>query len=345
MTIHIYSVLVPFILLLAALFAAGEASLLSLTRSQLETLRETRPGTYRRIQDLVGQPDVLLSTVVVGNEFLNIMIGTFVATLIRFRFGEMSPKLMVALSVLVTSALLLTFSEILPKLLAFRMPVLIASVLVYPMSWARLFLTPVRRVFLGIAKSLLRLFGIPTDIAPGSLSEKDFLTMVEAGAESGSLDRDEKDLIFNVFHFSDMTVSSVMTPWSKVFWVPDNLSVEELIAEVKKRGFSRIPIVSGEGDVAGILYAKELLKLLLAPEPTLKADILQKAVFPPYIVSTHKKISKLFREFKLKKVHFALVVDEYGNHLGVVTLEDVLNALFHTQRKRVDTVLKRERVP
>src|SRR5262249_40982803 len=107
-----------------------------------------------------------------------------------------------------------------------------------------------------------------------------------------------------------------------------------------QKTFSRIPVISQQdGHTVGILYTKELLKLLLAPESTKEEDTLARATFPPYFVSTHKKVSKLFREFKTKKVHIAIVVDEYGRHLGVVTLEDVLNSLFQT-RKKAEKVAK-----
>ncbi len=332
MLIHVDSVFIPLFLLLAAMFAAAEAALFSLSRTQLESLRETRPAVYRRIRDLINSPEVLLSTVIVGNEFLNILIGTFVATIIGAQFSHLDTKFTILISVLTSSSLLLTFSEVLPKIIAFRMPLIVASVLVYPMSWAHTLLTPIRKVFLGISSGILKLAGVRTT-ATQAVTEKDFLTLVEAGAESGSLDRDEKEMIINVFNFSDITVSSIMTPWSRVFHLHDDLSVEDLLARVKQGGFSRVPLLSRlNNEVIGILYAKELLKLLLSPEPTRKADIIDKAVFPPYIVSTHKKISKLFREFKQKKVHFALVVDEYGRHLGAVTLEDVLNALFRTRK-------------
>jgi len=326
-------VLIPLLLLFAALFAAAEAALFSLSRLQLETLSETRPAVYRRIWSLISRPDALLSTLIIGNECLNIMIGTLVVSLMESQLPTTPEKWVAVLSVLVSSLLLLTFSEILPKILAFRLPVLMASALVFPTSWAHVLFAPLRKIFLGLSSKILRVLGIKAG-PPSAVNEKEFLTLVEAGAESGSLDRDEKELIFNVFSFSDLTVSSVMTPWSKVFTVSDSSSVQTMLDQVKKKTFSRIPVVSNKDRrVAGILYTKELLKILLSKETTTRFDSLKGAIFPPYIVSTHKKVAKLFREFKQKKVHFALVVDEYGKQLGIVTLEDVLNALFKLSKR------------
>lgn len=331
--------LVPVLLLLAALFAASEAALFSLSRAQLEMLKSTRPGVYRRIRALIFRPDALLSTIVIGNECLNIMIATLVTSFLELSLSELSDTTTIILSVLVSSALLLTVSEILPKILAFRMPMLLASILVYPMTWAHWLLAPLRKIFLSVSNYLLNLLGI--QVAPPSIiNEQDFLTLVEVGEQSGSLDRDEKEMISNVFSFSDLSVSSILTGWDKVFWLPEELPLSEILERIKAKPFSRIPIYSStKGRVIGILYTKELLKLLLPDNQGKETEILDSALFPAYIVSGHKKVSKLFREFKQKKVHMALVVDEFGKQLGIVTLEDVLNSLFRTPspRKKGDT--------
>ncbi|MBI4404817.1 MAG: DUF21 domain-containing protein [Deltaproteobacteria bacterium] len=333
MLIHVSVVVIPLILFFAGVFAASEASLLSLSRSQLESLRSARPNLYRRIRALVYQPDALLATFVIGNEFLNILIGTLVAEFLQSHFHSSRYEILILGSVLLSSSLTLLFSEVLPKIIAFRMPALVASVAVYPIGAAHWLLTPIRKIFLKMSGKIISVLGIHP-APPSAVNEKDFLTLVEVGAESGSLEKEEKELIFNVFTFSDLTVSSVMTPWSKVSCVLDSLSPEQVLAAIKNKTFSRIPVLSEENSrVIGILYIKELLKLLLNPGSMRERHVLRKAVFPPYVVSTHKKISKLFGEFKFKKVHMALVVDEFGRHIGIVTLEDVLNALFRIQRK------------
>lgn len=333
MQIHVYTLLVPLLLFLAAIFAASEASLFSLSRIQLESLRQTHPAIHLAIRRLIYRPEALLSTIIIGNEFLNILIGTFIAELFLSHNGELTPTFLVISSVVVSSILLLTFSEILPKILAFRMPIVAASILVYPMAWAHTVLTPFRKVFLAVSRKNLEWAGIRPG-SPPVVSEKDFLTLVEEGAESGSLEKKEKELIFNVFHFSDLRVSSVMTHWKQVFAIDDTFSVEELLNLLKERPYSRIPVFSHtEKQVIGVLYTKELLKLLINPDPILDREALKRAIFPTHIVSTHKQVSKLFREFKFKKIHMALVVDEYGQPQGVITLEDILNALFHTPKQ------------
>src|SRR4051812_6734987 len=157
------------------------------------------------------------------------------------------------------------------------MPLVIASALVFPVAWAHVMLTPLRKIFLGLSGRIIRLFGIRS-APPSVVNEKDFLTLVEVGAESGSLDRDEKELIFNVFSFGDLSVSMVMTPWSKVFSVPDSITVPELLERVRHKTFSRVPVVSQDNRVVAILYRKELLKLLLNPPEAVGLDLLRDAM-------------------------------------------------------------------
>lgn len=330
--VDIYFVLLPVLLGFAALFAASEASLFSLRRSQLETLRLSKPKLYGTIKNLVFQPDAFLSTIIIGNECLNIFIGTLIATLLQKYLPVLDTYILVILSVTATSLALLLFSEILPKILAFRMPVRTAAALANPMAFAHWALTPFRAVFLSISKTIIRWIGIQP-LPPSAVSEKDFLTLVEVGVDSGSLERQEKEMIVNVFHFSDLSVETVMTPWKKVFSISENLPVTEVLSQVRANGFSRVPVVAEDNRVIGMLYTKELLKLMLHPEQMNSNEALKQAILPPYVVSSTKKVSSIFRDFKGKKIHIALVVDDTGKHLGIVTLEDVLNALLQTQRR------------
>jgi len=333
LVIHIYIVLIPFVLFLGALFAAAEASLFSLSQTQLDSLRQSKPSTYRAIHNLIRKPDELLSTIVVGNEALSILVGTFIVSLLEFYFSNWSGTVTTLTSILASTFLLLFFSEILPKVLAFRLPVLAASLLVYPATWLHLVLTPIRKLLQSVAKKIIQIFRLSVT-PPPALTEKEFLTLVEVGAETGSLERQETEMIYNVFHLNDLTVSNVMTPWNSVFHLPAELNLSEILEKVRTRTFSRIPVVSKkDSHLVGILYTKELLKLLLDTPKEMQEGVLSSAIFSPYYVSTHKKVSRLFREFRTKKVHMAVVVDEYGHQLGVVTLEDILNAIFKTAQK------------
>jgi len=332
MLIPVHWFLLPIVLLLSAVFAAGEAALFSLSRLQLESLKATRPGVYRRVRALIHQPEVLLSTVVIANESLNILTGTLVASLVELSRPGMDIRWTAAISIAITMALLLLVSEILPKTLAFRSPMAIATTVVYPLGWVANTLSPLRRGLVGLSESITRILGLPSPQA-SPIGETDLRLLIEAGEESGSLDKTERDLLLNVFELGDMTVTAIMTPWEKVFTLPENLTVEQVLAALPDRPFSRIPIiVPSAGDVAGVLFAKEMVRLLAAPEKIQKSDIPRRAIMAPYVVSVHKKIAQLFKEFKRNKVHFSLVVDEYGRQLGIVTMEDIINTLLRTGR-------------
>lgn len=332
MLIHSHLLLIPIVLLVAAFFAAAEAALFSLTQTQLQALQAERPLLHRRIKSLISPPDTLLTTIIIGNECLSIALGTLVATLMEFHFGNWNNNVQILASVLVASLLLLTTSEILPKILGFRLPILMSSIVVFPMQSIQWILTPFRKIFRQIAIYVVRLMGINIT-TPAIVSERDFLTLVELGEESGSLAHDEKQMILNVFHFGDLMVSHIMTPWDKVLYFSENEELDTIINRVRTRPYSRIPMLSQANQVVGVLYTKDILQSLLSPARESHRAILQQAIHPPFIVSRHHKVSNLFREFKQKKIHAALVVDEFGKHLGIVSLEDILNALFSIKQK------------
>ena len=180
MSIHVYFVLIPLLLFIAAIFAASEASLFSLSRTQLESIRNSSPGLHRYIRNLTQKPEGLLSTLIIGNECVNILIGTFVASLMQLNFGSLRPEIIAFSSVLISTLLLLIFSEVLPKVLGFRLPVLTASILVYPASWAFFLFTPIRKVFVFLSSEILTLFNVRANSA-AALNEKDLLNLIEVG--------------------------------------------------------------------------------------------------------------------------------------------------------------------
>jgi putative hemolysin len=322
--------------LFAAIFAAAEASILSLSRIQLDYLKNKRPSVYTRIRMLIFKPENFLSTLIIGNEFLNILLPTFITTQLEHNFTWKNEKWLIVSSVISSAGLLLLFSEIFPKMLAFKFPINVATLLSYPLSWVHFLLTPLRVIFLVFSNRILRLFGIRPP-RPSTIDEKDFLTLVEIAEETGSVDETEKQRIVNVFQFSDTPVSVMMTPWSKVFHLEDTSNRDEVISKIRQQSFSRIPIFSSrDKKVLGILYTKELLKLLVATEGHPHSDW-KSAILPPYVVTEHQKASKLLTDFKQKKVHIALVVNEFGKHVGIITLEDILNSLIH-QKKIQDKV-------
>ena len=330
---ELYLLAVQILLVLAAFFAASEASLFSLSTFQVESLTGQYPKLSTLIKRLLAKPEALLSTLIIGNELVSILLSTCVTSLMLTRFSSLPILSLMLISMVISFGLLLTFSEVIPKVIAFRIPTVFSILFTYPtFAFYQLF-KPIRHVFIAISKSLINFFGLKQTV-DSSINEKDFLTLVEAGAESGTVNFEEKELIYNVFHFSDLTIARLLVPWAQVFTLFDNMTFLEALPLVKSKRYSRIPVVSYETkEVVGVLYTKELLKqMLYSPQDTLQKKMIKEIVVTPFIVSSHKKVGRLFTELLRKKIHLALVVDEYGHHKGIVTLEDLLNTLFNQKK-------------
>ena len=166
------------------------------------------------------------------------------------------------------------------------------------------------------------------------ISEAEFRALVDAGEETGTLDSEEKELIHNIFEMTDRRAGEIMTPLPDVFMIPKDLPYEELVARYRRYRRSRIPVYEGErNNVVGVLHFKQLLRPMAeGGEP----PVWQALVRPPYVVPEVQKLHPLLREFQRRKVHIAIVVDEYGETSGIVTLEDVLEELFGEIREERD---------
>src|SRR5262249_16653849 len=159
-----------------------------------------------------------------------------------------------------------------------------------------------------------------------AIDEAEFRALVDVGSEEGTLEAAERRLIHNVFAFGDRTVAEIVTPVKKVVSLSYDLPIARLVAEVARAGFSRIPIHRGrKEDIIGILFAKDLVGTSTG---RLKGRSVKDLLHPPMYVPKTTKCDRLFREFQRKRTHLALVVDEYGRLVGLVTMEDLLIALF-----------------
>jgi putative hemolysin len=196
-----------------------------------------------------------------------------------------------------------------------------------PLAVLALVLTPVRLILTAIAGVLTRLVGSPAGATrPKPIDEAEFRALVDAGSEEGELEATERKLIHNVFQFGDRTIAEIMTPAAKVFSLAYDLPFVRLLKEVARSGLSRIPVYRGKKDeVVGILFAKDLVGVSTG---RLKGRTLKDLLRQPMYVPKTTKCDRLFREFQRTRTHLALVVDEYGRLVGLVSMEDLLVALF-----------------
>jgi putative hemolysin len=298
-----------------------------LRRSDRELLAQSEKQSDRLVLRLIGSPRRLLATLLIGNESVNVAISAVMAGFIG-RFYNSGNEIQDGLiATFLALPLLLVFGEIGPKTVAYS-----AS-----LSWARrsarpiwifgALVTPIRLVVRAIAELALRPFShVGVAHGGGEVSEEEFRVMVDAGSAEGEVDDRERRLIHKVFEFGDKTVAQAMQSRRKVFALAYGLPMARLHSEIAARGYSRVPIYDTSIDnIRGVLYAKDLVISSRESKPPEKlADLLHDPLFVPQTTP----LERLLAMFKKGKTHMALVVNEYGTLVGIVTMEDLLEELF-----------------
>ncbi|MCS6912972.1 MAG: hemolysin family protein [Myxococcales bacterium] len=325
---------------LSAFFSGTETALFSLSRGQRESLAlqaaEGDSGSAR-ILWLLGDPRRLITTLILGNEVVNISLSSLVTGVIADLMAQLPPSVAwardgaaVALAAtLGTVPMLILFGELFPKTismkLALRWARVVAPVMVL-LTWA---LWVPRLIISSVAGAVVWLIsGRPPQQreAQPVLKEQELRTLVDLGSAEGEIAGTERRLIHNVLDFGDLTVGKVMTRAEQVFALPVEMSLARIVEAVSRQRYSRVPIYRGRRDnIIGILFAKDLVGYA---QGELEGRPLQDLLHPPLFVPRRAKCDRLFREFQRRRTHMALVVDEYGKLAGLVTMEDLLQALF-----------------
>ncbi|HKA87243.1 MAG TPA: hemolysin family protein [Haliangiales bacterium] len=315
------------LILSAAFFSGSETALFSLSRVQRERLSRSARASDRLAVALVRNPRRLIVTVLLGNELTNIVLSSLAAGAVSELLHGYGPVALSFASTAITLPLILVLGEVTPKTVALSVAEAWARFAARPLAALAVVLTPVRLLLTAIAGLITRVVGSPASAhKPRPIDEAEFRALVDAGSEEGQLGAAERKLIHNVFQFGDRTIAEIMTPAAKVFTLSYDLPFVRLLQEVARSGVSRIPIHKGKKDeIVGILFAKDLVGVSTG---RLQGRTLKDLLRPPMYVPKTTKCDRLFREFQRTRTHLALVVDEYGRLVGLVTMEDLLVALF-----------------
>jgi CBS domain containing-hemolysin-like protein len=310
-------VLIIGFLVMSFLFSGTETAFFSL--QSIETQRLEDDGARgARVLSLLDKRSDLITTILLGNETANIALTSFVAVVLAQKYGLPSWS-----NVILVTPVLVLFTEITPKVLAFRVsqrwatraaPVLIALMTI---------LYPIRYVIGSVVRLLSSLFGVTQNKEASGIDEREFLTLLDHGEESGAVDATERERIEAVFDLDDTPVGKVMTPLPDVQMVSIDTDWAGLARFVSTHDFSRIP-VHGEtkDDILGVLLVKDLLKYKNKPFSTLSS--IKRTLFQPAYVPLTKPTNEMLQGFIEQKQHLAFVVDEHGTLMGLVTMDDLL---------------------
>jgi putative hemolysin len=274
----------------------------------------------------------------VGNECINITASALAASLCISLLGNQGKWLAVA----IMTPLILLFGEVLPKTIAVSKSEQFSLRVAQPLSIFAAVIFPVRWIIRQVVDWITSLLGPHTKPDESIYHEEEFKELVEVGHREGVLETEEREMIHKILGFSDTLVSSIMIPRPLMFTLPYDLDMTSLINEIKEQHFSRIPIYKQEkNNFIGVLYAKDLLAVKASEVPS--STPVEHILRPPYLVPQDKKIPDLLKEFQDKRIHLALVVNEHGSTVGMVTMEDLLEEIFGEIYDEFDDELNTEK--
>jgi len=336
--------LIIIFILLNGLFAAAEIAVVTLRRTRLKQLIDEGNKRAVVLDKFRKQPNRFLATIQLGITLAGVLAsaigGAAAVEIIKPMLKNVpiplisvsSEAIAIGLISVIITYFFIVFGELIPKSIALSHPET-TGLLIAPFieKFSKLVM-PFVQILRGSTNLLLKPFGKRAFSERGYISEEEIKLLLEEGKERGIFEAEEKELIHSVFEFTDMSVKEVMVPSTQMVTISLGMSMEDIKTIIAEEQFSRYPSVGKDlNDIRGILYAKDFLNTLAKGG----ADI-RKLIKPPFFIPETMKISNLLREMQRKRVHMALVIDEYGGVSGLVTMEDLLEEIVGEIRDEYD---------
>jgi putative hemolysin len=312
------------------LFVMSEIALVSVRKSRLESLAEKGDVNAKKALQLSNNPEIFLAAAQIGITFIAILTGVYSGE--RFspyiqpwfeKIEVLKPyaaNIATTIIVIIVTFLSILFGELIPKRIGLLKSERIAKLVARPMNGFARFTHPFVWILNKISNLFFRIFGIKRS-KDDAVTEEEIKTMITEGAEAGTIDEAEQEIIERVFHLGDRNITSLMTHRSDIIWFNLDDNEDKIKEKIIKEPHSNYPICDGEIDnIKGVVSIKDLY---VTPDSILFKDVMQPALFVPENNSAYQLLEK----FKKTKMHSAFIVDEYGSVLGLVTLNDILEAI------------------
>ncbi len=337
-------VVIFFLILLNGFFSAAEIAVISSRKSKILQLVEEGVPWAKIVDQLKQEPDRLLAIVQIGVTLVGTMASVFGgAAAIQFLqpllekipiLQNWSQSLAFGIVVIALSYLSLVLGELVPKSIALSNPERVASWVVKPIDLlSRISSVPVKILTLS-TNIILKMLGVEENPQASVVSEEEVKYMIKEGADRGVFDETEHELIHSVFEFADTSVREVMVPRVKIYAIEVNTPSQDVVKALVESGYSRIPVYEDTLDnIVGILYNKDVIEVLVEGKPIVLRELVHKA----YLVPDTIMISDLLSELRRRRMHMAIVVNEYGEVAGLVTLEDLLEEIVGEIRDESET--------
>lgn len=313
---------IAILLIMSGMFSASETAFTSAGKIRLRTMYADGNKKAGKVLRLLDRYDNLLSTVLIGNNIVNIVLTT-ISTVFFMQLIWSNATVANVVSTIVTTIIVLVFGEISPKALARHNPERSALLFYNFVIFFYYFLLPLNLLFKGWKTLLNKIFKVGKN---KSITEEELVTIVETAESEGELDSHESRLIKNAIEFDDLEVRDIMVPRVSITAVADDTPPADIAALFNESGYSRLPVYHETVDsVVGVLNQKDFV-LLYYDNPS-RGENIMSAMQPVLTVAPTMKISMVLRMIQRAKLHMAIVVDEFGGTAGLVTLEDILEEL------------------
>ena len=320
-------ILLIVLLIFSAFFSGSEVAFFSIKQKNLEDEFKSSKLIYRYASNLIAFPRRLLITVLVGNTLVNVA-ASIVSVSIALEIAsiyQVKVNVILTIQIILITIIILLFGELLPKVFASKHPHLTIKLIAVPLYLFSMIIYPVAESITELIR--LTFSKIKFDRTKTAISEKEISDLAEFGHERGTLEEDEQEIISSFVEFKSVLVVEVMIPRVDIVAVPYNVSSEELIETINRSGYSRFPVYRENLDkIVGLVHAKDLLQFL-RNKSFITEETIQKITRDVLFVPEGKMISEMLKEFQQKKMHLAVVVDEFGGTSGIITLEDIIEEI------------------
>ena len=306
------------LLIMSGCFSATETAFTSLSAPQVRQVSIERGKRGRLVKQMAENPDRLLTTILLGNNLVNIAASAIATSLTIQLFGSNFIGAMTGILTLV----ILIFAELTPKRIAIAQNVKISLISAWPIWFLSSLLRPVIFIISGFS-SLITRFIIPKETK--TVSFEALLHMMSAAEEEGLVENYESEMVKSVFRLNDVSVQAIMTHRTDVFSLDKNLLIRDAAEDISSRGFSRIPVYDKEPEnIVGIVLSNDITTSLLKNQDELRlADIMHEPIFIP----ATRKLHELFALLKTEVLNISIILDEYGGLAGIVTREDIIEEI------------------
>jgi len=326
-TLLITGAVVALLIALSAFCSASETAMTGASRARMFQLEKDGDKSAARVNALTAQPQRLIGALLLGNNFLNTLAGALTTALLVQTFGN--DGLVVAAATGIVTVLVLVFAEVLPKTYAFRFSDQTAMRVAGPVRLMVVILAPIVESVQWLVTSTLGIFGIDVSAKSDEETTREGIRgAIELGRSEGMVAKDERDRLGGILDLDELEVADVMVHRKNVRMIDADLPSREIVAQSLASSHSRLPLWRDDPEnIIGVLHAKDILQALADADGDLDGFDINAVIRDPWFVPDTTTLKEQLEEFLKRRNHFALIVDEYGAFMGLVTLEDILEEI------------------